>query len=755
VPTFTPLTKPRTLTTIGQAIEHLIMDWKVKPAAFAFERAKDVAVSLEVATMAKMRCTWSGWYFVLLALTSCGSPRAMQSADAHASTDGAGGVDAGLLPISLELLAGNIGGPGSGDGTGATARFRDPDGVAVDDAGNVYVADEINHTIRKVTAAGVVTTLAGTAGVTGSADGTGAAARFFHPGGMALDGAGNLYVADEGNHTIRMVTATGVVTTLAGAAGMTGSADGMGADARFNSPYGVALDGAGNVYVADGFNYTIRKITAAGLVTTLAGTAGMLGSADGTGAEARFSFPTGLAVDGNGNVYVADNGNVTIRKVTADGVVTTLAGTPGMRGTADGTGPDARFDFPYGVAVDGAGNVYVADLFTGTIRKVTADGVVTTLAGSANTSGSADGTGAAARFAGPIDLAVDSTGTVYVADQGNCEIRKVTAAGAVTTLAGAASVSGSADGTGAATRFYNPLGVAADGAGNVYVADQSNATIRKVTPTGDVTTLAGTAGMAGSMDRTGAAARFNNPAGVAVDGAGNIYVAEVSNSTIRKVTAAGVVTTLAGTAGMTGSADGTGAAARFVSPPGVAADGAGNLYVADEGNHTIRMVTAAGVVTTLAGAAGMTGSADGTGAAARFNHPVAVAVDGAGNLYVADQGNSTIRKVTLGGVVTTLAGTAGMVGTADGTGAAALFNHPTGLALDGAGNLYVADTASSTIRKITPAGITTTVAGTAGVAGILLGANLRLGFPQGLAIVGDSIVLSDTNAILLLRHGAQ
>jgi hypothetical protein len=508
----------------------------------------------------------------------------------------------------------------------------------------------------------VVTTLAGTAGVRGSTDGTGAAARFGGPVGVATDSAGNVYVA--GGNTVRKITPAGVVSTLAGSAGVTGSTDGTGAAARFSSPRGVAVDGAGNVYVADTLNYTIRKITPAGVVTTLAGTAGVKGSADGTGAAARFDSPRGVSMDGAGNVYVADTDNHTIRKITAGGVVTTLAGTAGVSGITDGTGAAARFNSPRGVAVDSAGNVYAADAYNGTIRKITPAGVVTTLAGTAGVrvSGSTDGTGAAAGFDRPAGVAVDGAGNVYVADFGNETVRKITAAGVVTTLAGTAGVTGSTDGTGAAARFNSPRGVAVDGAGNVYVADQDNHTIRKITPAGVVSTLAGSAGVTGSTDGTGAAARFSGTAGVAVDGAGNVYAAEFVNSTVRKITAAGVVTTLAGTAGVTGSADGTGAAARFNTPFGVATDSAGNVYVADTINHTIRKITPAGVVSTLAGTAGVTGSTDGTGAAARFNSPGGVAVDGAGNVYVADGSNHTIRKITSAGVVSTVVGVAGQPG---------------------------------------------------------------------------------------------
>src|SRR6185369_12272260 len=294
----------------------------------------------------------------------------------------------------------------SADGTGSAAGFNYPTGVAVDSAGNVYVADTLNHTIRKVTPAGVVTTLAGNASITnpsgfslgGYADGTGRAAPFYAPQDVAVDSAGNVYVADTYNSTIRKVTPTGVVTTLAGLAGSSGTADATGNAARFNFPSGVAVDSAGNVYVADTSNKAIRKVTPVRVVTTLAGLAGSFVSADGTGSAARFNQPYGAAVDSAGNVYVADYGNNTIRKVTPAGVVTTLAGLANGFGSADGTGSATRFIQPFGVAVDSAANVYVADHDNNTIRKVTPAGVVTTLAGLAGFAGSADGTGSEARF---------------------------------------------------------------------------------------------------------------------------------------------------------------------------------------------------------------------------------------------------------------------------------------------------------------------------------------------------------------------
>jgi len=630
--------------------------------------------------------------------------------------------------LTFSTFAGPPGGPGATDGIGSAAHFFGPSAVAADKAGNVYVADGINRTIRKITPAGAVSTLAGLAGdFDGTRDGTGSVARFgagltitglSGPFGVAVDGAGNVYVADTFNHTIRKITATGVVTTLAGSAHVAGGEDGTGDGAHFQYPRGVATDSAGNIYVADSQNHTIRKITPAGTVTTLAGSPGLSGTADGTGSAARFKFPFSLALDGSGSIYVADTGSHTIRKITPAGVVATVAGSPGDFGTADGIGSAARFNNPRSVAVDSAGNIYVADQTNATIRKITAAGVVTTLAGAAGVSGFLDGTGAAARFGkttfgGPLGVACDGAGNVYVADTVNDEIRKITPAAVVSTLAGSPGGFGSVDGPAIVSRFSSPQGVATDSSGNVYVGDTFNHTIRKITPAGAVTTLAGSPGLNGSTDGAGSAARFDRPAGLAADSSGNLYVADYNNSTIRKITPAGVVTTFAGSAGKRALVDGTGSDARFSLPWGVATDGAGNVYVADYSNCSIRKITPAASVTTLAGRHEI-GSEDGTGSAAGFNFPAGLAIDSAGTLYVADSGNHTIRKVTSEGVVTTLAGAAGVQGREDGTGSAAHFEFdfsgdPPGLAMDGSGNLYVADTFSGTIRKVTPAGVVTTI----------------------------------------------
>ena len=326
----------------------------------------------------------------------------------------------------------------------------------------------------------VVTTVTTLAGSTqGYGDGTGAAASFSGPVGVAVDGAGNVYVADAGNQRIRKVTAAGVVTTLAGS-GNAGFADGTGAAASFAVPLGVAVDAAANVYVADGANNRIRKVTPAGVVTTLAGS-GTGGFADGPGATASFQGPSGVAVDGNGNVYVADQTNQRIRFVSPTGDVSTVAGS-GTASFADGTGAAASFDYPLGIAVD-AGNVWVGDGGNNRIRKVSPAGVVMTLAGQSAANPFADGVGGAARFSSPQGIALDIADTAYVCDQGHHRIRMVSPLGSVTTLAGS-GVAGFADGPAASAAFNSPAGIAVGPSHDVYVGDGNNNRIRKITSVG-------------------------------------------------------------------------------------------------------------------------------------------------------------------------------------------------------------------------------------------------------------------------------
>jgi DNA-binding beta-propeller fold protein YncE len=650
--------------------------------------------------------------------------------------------------VQIRTLAG-VSPAGYIDATGLNARFNGMAGVAIDSAGNAFVADTFNCAIRKVTPGGVVSTFAGSENC-GNVDATGTAARFAGPVGIAIDSTDTLYVADSAN-TIRKITPAGVVTTLAGLAYNFGSTDGTGSAARFSNPRGIAVEAGGaNIYVADSSNQTIRKVTAAGVVTTLAGLPGSPGSTDGTGSAARFRFPSALTVDGAGTLFVADTNNHTIRQVTSAGVVTTLAGTAQTPGSTDGTGSAARFSGPTGIAVDGGGTLYVADTSNLTVRQIAPGAIVTTLAGSVGVAGTADGTGSAARFFVPNGIALASGGTLFVADTGNDTLRKITAGAVVTTVAGYTGSSGSTDAAGRGARFFSPMGVAVGPGNNVFVGDGRNSTIRKITPWGQTSTFAGLAGSPGSTDGVGSAARFSFPSGLAIDSAGVMYLADTGNHTIRRIATDGTVTTVAGLAGTSGSTDGTGSAARFNLPRSVAVDGAGTLYVADGANHAIRKITAGGVVTTLAGTLGTSGYVDGTGAAARFNNPFAVAVDNAGTtIYVADSSNNSIRQVTSAGVVTTLAGNGpASGGWLDGTGTAAQFATPRGIALDGTGNLFVVDGGSNVIRKIAPGAVVTTVAGSPfkiGAEDGLVEVRVRFNFPTAIAVDSNGCVyVADT-----------
>lgn len=326
-----------------------------------------------------------------------------------------------------------------------------------------------------------VSTIAGN-GSSGSVDGTGAAARFYAPLDLVVATNGTIYVSDFLNNEIRAITAGGIVSTLAGTTS-SGSTDGTGAAARFNIPSGIALNATGSsLFVADTNNNLIRSVSTSGVVGTLAGLPSLSpGFADGTGSAASFHTPRGAAIDASGNIYVGDAGNNAIRKIAPGAVVTTFAGNPtGSSGSADGLGTAASFNYPAGVAIDASGNLYISDQFNASVRKITPAGLVSTLAGGAGT-GFVDGTGAAARFNDLTGLAVDALGNVYVADRANNAIRRVTPAGVVTTIAGAAA-SGNVDGVGTAARFNQPAGVAVDAAGNIYIADSSNNEIRKIVP---------------------------------------------------------------------------------------------------------------------------------------------------------------------------------------------------------------------------------------------------------------------------------
>lgn len=351
--------------------------------------------------------------------------------------------------------------------------------------------------------------------------------------------------------------------------------------------------------------------------------------------------------------YMVSSDNLTVRQGVCPGhtgpveggdteltaensTVTTLAGS-GVAGYLNATGTAAQFNGPRIGGVDSSGTVYVADSDNYRIRMVSSSGVVTNLAGSIQ--GYQEGSGSGARFNGPHDVAVDSDGYVYVADRNNHRIRKISPSGVVTTLAGS-GIQGDQNGSGGSARFRYPHGVAVDNSGNVYVADRDNHLIRKITPSGVVSTLAGST--EGYQNGSGTSARFSEPRSVAVDSGGNVYVADYGNNRIRKISPGGDVTTLAGST--QGYANGTGEAAQFNMPRGIAVDNSGNVYVADRDNHVIRKITPSGVVTTVAGST--QGYQDGSGSTAQFNGPDGVAVDSSGNVYVADHDNNRIRKIS-------------------------------------------------------------------------------------------------------------
>ncbi len=581
----------------------------------------------------------------------------------------------------------------------------------------------------------------------------------------------------EGAYAQIVLPAGGVINTLAGTTQGYAGDGGAATSAKMYQPYGTAVDSAGNLYIADTYNSRIRKVTAStGNISTVAGSATLGYSGDGGPAtSAELSYPHGVAVDGSGNLYIADTQNNRIRMVTAStGIISTVAGNGTVGYSGDGgAATSAELTYPNGVAVDSVGNIYIADTQNNRIREVTAStGNISTVAGNGTFGYSGDGGAAtSAELTYPDGVAVDGSANIYIADFDNCRIRKVTAStGIISTVAGNGTGGYSGNG-GAATsaELYAPDGVAVDSAGNIYVADTGNNVIRKVTAsTGIISTVAGN-GTYGYSGDGGAAdsATLKGPSGVAVDSAGNLYIADASNR-IRAVghptplvlSAATIINTIAGTG--TGGYSGDGGlasgpmntGARLDQPHGVAVDSAGNLYIADYANNVIRKVTAStGIISTVAGngTAGFAGDG-GLATSAELDLPYGVAVDSAGNLYIADTQNNRIRELTAStGIISTVAGngTAGYSGDG-GLATSAGLDLLEGVAVDSAFNIYISDSTNNRIRMVTAStGIISTVAGN-GIQGFSgdggAATSAKLSHPVGVGIdSADNIYIADYN----------
>jgi sugar lactone lactonase YvrE len=592
----------------------------------------------------------------------------------------------------------------SGDGGPATnASLWWPLGVTVDTSGNLFIVDAGNCRIRKVSTNGVITTLAGNGTYGYSGDGGPAGSASLNiPSRVALDGSGNLFIADQWNHRIRKVSANGIITTVAGNGtyGYTGNG-GLATNAELNFPSAVALDASGNLFIADAYNNVIRKVTTNGIITAVV---------------AGLNTPGDVAVDASGNLFIADTYDQRILKWSTNGLETTVAGIDSQTGYSGDSGPatNAKLWNPSGVAVDGSGNLFIVDAFNYRIREVSTNGVITTLAGNgvgAGGAGSYSGDGGAATNAGMnevVGVALDAGGNLFVCDFNNNRIREVSTNGVITTVAGNGIKGYSGDG-GAATNasLNNPNDVAIDGSGNLFIADWGNQRIRKVNTNGTITLFAGN-GANGYTGNGGPAtnASLSYPVGVATDASGNLFIADAGNAVIRKVNTNGIITTFAGngTAGYSGDG-GPATSAELNVGAGVAVDASGNLFIADVYNNRVRKVSTNGIITTVAGNGKPGYAGDGGSAtAARLWYPYGVGVDALGDLFIAEEFNERVRKVGTNGIITTVAGDGKLGYSGDGGAAtSARMWSPARVAADSAGNLFIGDPFNNRVRKVTNA----------------------------------------------------
>ena len=600
------------------------------------------------------------------------------------------------------------------DGTpAASAPLRAPVGVAVDSSGNLFIADLYTHRIRKVSPTGTISTVAGTGHPGFSGDGGPAvAAMIDSPYGVAVDRNGNLYISDSGNYRIRKVAAgKGIISTVAGNGSATPSGDGEPAVTAGFDPYNVAVDANGNLYIPDFWHDQVRKVTAStGIITRFAGTGTTGYTGDGGPATvATLNGPSAVSVDTAGNIYICDQYNNVIRMVSTNGTISTIVGTgnPGDSGD-NGLATQAALYLPDSVSVDPQGQkLYVLSIDR--VRTVDlGTKVIAAFAGSHEAGFSGDGGPAlSARFYDSTDLAVASVGDVFVADGGNHRVRRIRA-GMIDTVAG----TDVKDGSLATAAYLNqPGSVAVNGNGDLFIGDLGNCQVRRVSAAdGRISTVAGT-GNCGYLS-----GRMGEPAGLALDPSGNLVVADYNNSRVIRLGASGT-TVLAGLVGTPKSGfsgdGGLATSALLRNPTGVAYDRAGSLYIADLGNNRVRKVDAStGIITTFAGN-GLVGWTGIGGPATQASMvPCGVAFDAAGNLYIADLGSRILKVAANTGIVTVVAGTRTAGYSGDGQLAtAARLNVPTGVALDSLGSLYIADFGNYVVRKVTPEGFISTIAG--------------------------------------------
>jgi trimeric autotransporter adhesin len=608
-----------------------------------------------------------------------------------------------------------------------------------------------------------------------------------YTGGVALDGAGNTYIADSYSSQIFKIDSSGNVTVLAGNGFMGYSGDGGPAtSASLNRPEAVAVDASGNVFIADTDNFVIREVVASsGKIQTVAGNGKEGYSGDGGPAtSAQLDDPFGVFVDGSGNIFIADTDNSIIREVS-NGTINTVAGTPGVAGYAGDSGlaTAAQLDEPEGVYVDGSGDIFIADTFNSVIREVTA-GTISTIAGSyyawndsCNYSG--DGSPAtSAQLCLPSGVFVDGSGDIFIADTENFIIREVTS-GIINTVAGTPGMEGySGDGGSATSADLNyPSTMVVDGSGDIFIADTENYVIREVSG-GNIATFAGNNTLAYSGDGgLATSAALNFPGETFVDSQGDVFIADSDSSVIREVVAAtGNIETVAGN-GISGYSGDSGlaTAAELNFPSGVFVDGSGDIVIADTENSVIREVAAAtGDIATVAGDGTPGYMGDGSAATlAELNNPAAVVIDSSGNIYIADTGNSAVRVVNTGSQAITIAAVTiqpGTIQTVAGNGTAcsdpssgcgdngpatsAELNFPSGVSLDASGDIFVADTFNDAVREINSAGLIQTVVGMMGQRGYT-GDNgpptsASLDTPYGLFVdsYGNIFIADTDNAVI-------